>query len=485
MGLLRILVRGIGLISTVILARLLVPADFGLIAMATSIIAFLQLATAFSFDIPLIQKQDADRSYFDSAWTLNVMFYVLLTVVLMLLAAPAATFYREPRLEAVIYVLAAGFLIQGFENIGIVYFRKELDFRQDFILMLSQKVAGFLVTIPLAFLLRSYWALIAGMVLGNFLGVILSYVLHPFRPRFSVAAVPELFSFSKWLMLNNVVNFLRQRSPDFIIGRISGTSSLGIFTVAYEISTLPTTELVAPINRVVFPGYSKLSSNIADLRQSYLDVLSVIAIVALPAGFGIAAISTPLVDFFLGSKWVAAGPIVGILAVYGGINAIHSNTASVFNAIGKPHLITWIGVVNILVLITSAIALALLHGPTGVAAAYLGTTILITPLVYFYVCREVQLRYRQLMGVIWRPVSCSVLMYASISAIAAIPGFEGSFGPWAQLAILVPLGAILYLFSLFGLWVISGRPTSAEYRLLMFAIAKMRSGRQQSHPSAL
>src|SRR5690606_13797927 len=118
------------------------------------------------------------RSHFDSAWTLNVAFYTALTIVLVLLADSAAAFYQDPRLTNVIYVLGAGFLVQGFENIGIVQFRKELDFRKDFIMMLSKKLAGFLVTIPLAFVMRSYWALVVGMVLGNALSVLLSYLLH-------------------------------------------------------------------------------------------------------------------------------------------------------------------------------------------------------------------------------------------------------------------------------------------------------------------
>src|SRR5690606_13728600 len=121
-------------------------------------------------------------------------------------------------------------------------------------------------------------------------------------PRLSLAAAGEVLNFSKWLILNNAISFLRTRSPDFVIGRLAGSTALGMFTVAYEISTLPTTELVAPINRAVFPGYSRISNDLKLLRQSYLDVVGVIALFALPAALGISAISAPLVDFALGSK---------------------------------------------------------------------------------------------------------------------------------------------------------------------------------------
>ncbi len=473
MGLLRMCVKGISLISTVILARLLVPADFGIIAMATSIIAFLQLATAFSFDIPLIQKQDADRDYFDSAWTLNVVFYGVLAVALVLLAHPAALFYQEDRLTDVIRILAIGFFIQGFENIGVVYFRKELDFRKDFILMLSKRVLGFMVTIPLAFYLRSYWALITGMVISNISGVIITYLLHPFRPRFSLVSARELFHFSKWLMLNNIVNFLRNRSPDFVIGRISGTSSLGLFAVAMEVSTLPTSELVAPINRVVFPGYSKIANDQSRLRQSYVDVLAVIAVVALPAGFGLAAVATPLIDVFLGDKWAGAASIVSILAIYGGLNAIQTNTGSVFNAIGKPHLITLVGVVYMSVLLTASVALALAQGPTGVAIAYLGSTIVMGPITYYLVCRETALRYRDLVAAISPPLLASCLMYVAVSEFDRYLATAGHTGSASRLGILVLSGATIYATMIFVLWIVRGRPRSAEYRLAHFIVQKL------------
>lgn len=473
MGLLRISVRGIGLVSTVILARLLVPADFGIVAMAMSILAFLELATAFSFDIPLIQKQDADRNDFDSAWTLNLAFYAGLTILLVLLAQPAADFYQESRLVSVIQVLAIGFFVQGFENIGVVLFRKELDFRKDFVLLISKKLIGFCITVPLAFMLRSYWALIAGMVVSNVLGVLLTYLLHPFRPRFSLRAAGELMNFSKWLVINNALGFLRMRSPTFVIGRLSGTSSLGIFTVAFELATLPTTELVAPINRVVFPAYSKLSNDLAALSKGYLDVLAVIALVALPAGFGLSSISEPLIALVLGSKWASAAPLVAVLAIYGGINAIQTNTGSVYNAIGKPYLITLIGSISVSVLVTASILSAIHYGPIGVSFAYLATSSIMAPISFYIVSRYIGIQFRSILAVLWRPLFASILMFGLLARLSSTLDADTQLRPFQVLGILLPLGALIYIVAVVLLWAASGRPQSAEYRLAMLALRKI------------
>ncbi len=470
-GLMRVSIRGLGLISTIIMARLLVPADFGLVAMATSIVAFLELATAFSFDVPLIQNQNADRRHFDTAWTLNVMFYAILTVVLVALAHPAAAFYREPRLKAVIYVLAAGFFAKGFENNGVVNFRKELDFRRDFLLMVSQKIVGMVITLPLAFYLRTYWALVIGIAASNVFGVILTYLIHPFRPRLGLSAAAEMLSFSKWLILNNGFGFLRLRSPDFVVGRLSGTSALGLFNVAFEISTLPTTELVAPINRAVFPGYAKLAGNVSLLRASYLDVLAIVAFIAVPASSGITAVAVPLVGAFLGAKWVAAAPLVKILAIFGGINALQTNSASVFNARGKPYLIALMEAVTVVLLLGSSIPLGIAEGPKGVAVAYLGAFTLAAPMTFFLVSREIDIGLLALVNVLWRPIAGGLGLYGAV--IYVMRSLPMHLGAVAKLAILVPIGAVAYAAVTVVLWLLAGKPKSAEYRLSLVLLRKV------------
>lgn len=474
MALLRVSVRMLSLVSTVILARLLVPADFGLVAMATSIVAFLELATAFNFDIPLIQNRDADRRHFDTAWTLNLLFYSLLTLLLVALAGPAAAFYQESRLTDVIFVLAAGFFARGFENIGIVHFRRDMDFRRDFILMFSKKLIGFLVAIPLAFWLRSYWALVLGIVVSNVLGVAMTYAVHPFRPRFALSQAAEMLGFSKWLILNNAFSFLRVRSPDFIIGRISGSAALGLFNVAYDISTLPTTELVSPINRAVFPGYAKLANDLGLLRKSYLDVLGIVALLAFPASLGISAIADQIVALVLGERWMDAAPLIAVLALFGGVNAIQTNAGSVFNARGKPYLISVVATVNIVLLLALSLPLALAHGPMGVAVAYLCTFSLIAPVTFYFVAREIGLRAGDIIGVLWRPLLAGAGMFGILHVLGDYLATRWSAGSLGSVLVLVPAGALSYAALSVILWITAGKPESPDYRLSLVGIRKLK-----------
>ncbi len=466
--------RSIGLISTIILARLLIPEDFGVIAMAMSIIAVLELLGAFGFDVAIIQNQSAQRKHYDTAWTYNVIFAIGGSLTLVLLASPAATFYNEARLEDVIYFLALGNLIKGFENIGVLEFRKKMTFNKEFNFQLGKKLAGFFTTVPLAFFLGSYWALVAGMLVGWTMGVILSFVLHPYRPRLSLAASHELFHFSKWLLITNVFNFVKIRSADFIIGRISGSQALGLFTISYEISNLPTTELVAPINRAVFPGYAKISHDMAALHQGFLKVLGMIAIFALPAGAGIAATSEPLVLVFLGPKWADAIPLIQILAIFGTALALQTNTGSLFLALGRPKILAIIGFIHIGLLVPMLIVLVLHNGNIGAAWGYLVVTLIMLPVNYGFVMAYTKIKLAPILNILWRPlVATGVMFYAAKMALYFFGQSDKLILNLAYLLSTVSIGVIVYTILMLILWRISGSPAGAESDLLFALKSKL------------
>jgi len=145
------------------------------------------------------------------------------------------------------------------------------------------------------FLLNSKLAPVGGTIAGSCFGLALSYLVHPYRPRLSLAAMRELLGYSKWLQLANILAFASARAADFIIARITGAAALGFFTIAKEISRLPSTELAAPIHRGVFPGYAKVAADPILLKSAYLKVVSVIVLVVFPAGIGLSLVADPVV----------------------------------------------------------------------------------------------------------------------------------------------------------------------------------------------
>ena len=459
--------RSLGLISVVVLARLLVPADFGLVAMAMAIIAFIDVATTFSFDVALIQKPHPTRTHYDTAWTLNIAVGVGCALVIAALAYPAALFYSEPRLTAVMLVLAGSWLLQGFENIGAVNFRREMNFAREFKFMASKRIVGFVVVLSLALALESYWALIAGTVVSRFAGVLLSYAMQPFRPRFSLAASKELFSFSSWLLLNNILLATLANIPRFFIGRVYGPRALGLFTIGHEIAFLPATELVAPINRAVLPGYSRMAEDPQILREGFIDVISMILIIALPASLGLAAIADPLVKVLLGDKWLDAIPVIQVLAFCGAIGAMQSNNFSAYIALGKQRVAALIMGTQLIAVVPLMIVLGTEFGIVGVAYAELIATLAGLSVSYPVLFKTLKISVRGYGARIWRPFLAAAAMGFFVLALVRTT-IEGAIelAPVWQLAMFIPSGVAIYLLGLAGLWIIAGKPTGAEALLL-------------------
>jgi O-antigen/teichoic acid export membrane protein len=463
MVLFKLVERSLGLVSTLILVRLLSPQDFGVVAMALSFISMAELLTSFGFDVALIQNQAASDRHYHTAWTCNVLFGLGIFLLMLAAAAPITAFYAEPAVFWVVCSLALAPLIGGSENIGVIAFRKELRFRSEFAFQISRKLAGFAVTVPLAFWLRSYWALVAGILASKIAGTAISYLAHPFRPRFSISGAKSLFSFSKWLLLSNVLSFLKERLTDFIIGRSQGAATLGLYNVAYELANLPTSELGAPINRALLPGFSRIAQVPEQLRSAYVNAIGILALFALPAAAGIFAVAEFLVPVVLGPKWTAAAPLIQILAMFGAIQLFHSSMCAVLIATGRPAAVVKANTVFVLLLVILLIALAGRFGAAGAAVAVVGASILSTPAYLIMIRAHTGIGATAFLHAITRPLIASAAMVAVLRAVMPeyVPSTTVGEAAWLLFGAVV-LGALLYVFAVTLLWVAARRPQSVE-----------------------
>jgi lipopolysaccharide exporter len=469
--------NALGLVSTLVLARMLAPADFGLVSMSMVLMAAMAMLMSFSFDIQLIQNPDAGREHFDTAWTFNVLFASGCGILMVLLAPATAAFYREPRLEAIVYVMAANFVLQGFSNIGTVKFRREMRFDREFKFLLSKRMSSLLVTIPLAIYLRNYWALVIGQLAGAILSLVMSFVVSSYRPRFSLAAKAEMFHGSKWLMINNFIQFLQNRAPSFFLARMLGAQSVGTYGIAAEISMLPSNEMVAPINRAAFPGYAKAANDLDKLRDSFLKVISSIALIALPAGIGIVSIAELLVPAALGWKWLGAVPIIQILAIYGIIKALQTNISYVYLVLGMTKRITMIMSIQVLIQTTALVPAIHYYGVQGAAWSYLGTSILMIPLNQYLVAECLSLSATRFFRELMRPLIASLAMLATVVAVKSQLVLRHETLDYVLALLLCSAtGAVVYVMAMYALWRIAGRPPGAEeftFRRMQGVLSKM------------
>jgi PST family polysaccharide transporter len=444
-----------------------VPADFGLVAMATSVIALIELMSAFSLEVGLIQRSNPTREHYDTTWTLRFLFGAAVAASTAALAYPAAGFYADERIAPLLFALAANILIAGFENIGVVDFRRDLDFRREFIFMMSKRFAAMPVSLTLAILFHTYWALVLGVIAGTLVSVVFSYVMHAHRPRFSLARSRELMAFSVWLFFLNLLSFVQSRLSHFIIGRVHGPAALGVFTVSTDISALASSEITAPINRAVMPGLSRMGEQSEDgIGRGLLRVTSIVLIVTMPAAFGMAAVAEPLVLTLLGGQWLPAVPVVQILAFAGGLQSITANNHSAYLAAAKLHVVAIIASAFAIVLVP-LLFVFLRFGAVGVAVANLGATVVAVALSVAMARWHFGTTFSALARVAWRPLVGAAVMGAAVHWLD-LHNFGWHSRPPAvpRLLIGVAAGVAVYVPLVLLLWLASGRESGAERFLL-------------------
>lgn len=456
--------RLIGLVSTLVLARLLVPADFGVIAMASLVIALADVFFDLGVYVTLIQRQDPSREHFNTAWTMGLIQAAVAATVLFIAAPYAAIYFREPRVEDVIKVLGLSLLATGCENVGVVNFQKEMRFGRDFLFLFSKRFSGFVVTLVAAWILRSYWALIIGTVAGRLVGVACSYWMHPMRPRLSLSKFRDIFGMSQWLLVRTAGGYLEGQLHHFVVGRRENATVMGAFAIAGDIAVMPSSELLMPINRVLFPAFVKVKEDLEELKRVFLVAQNVQILVALPAGAGLALVAQEAISLMLGDKWLMAVPFVQILALSSLASAMLSGASYLMITLGNVRALaiySWIqvGIFSILAFVVF---------PTGGAlqVAWLRLAVsIVSGVIFFSMLLRVfaPLKLSDLARGLMRPAVAVSAMAASLQWLGAV-WVPSSFLP--SLIVKVILGAVVYATVIVALWWVTGRPKGAESFLL-------------------
>ena len=473
---LRVTERSVGLVSIVVLARLLTPRDFGVVALAALVVGVLDLIGSFGFDAAIIQRRDIHRGHYDTAWTLQAAYGALCAVVMLVFAEPAAAFYGEPRLADVMRVFAVTVLVAGLENVGVVDFRRNLDFRRDFQFMIVKRLTGTATTLVLAFLWRNYWALVAGTLVGRVCAVIASFLLSRYRPRLALSEWRSLAAFSPWMMLTHSLMFVLSRSAEFFLGRIAGARAVGLFSLGAEISLLPTTEITSPVNRALLPGAAQIQADRGKVTHTMKRVLGLVALLAVPAGGGIVAISPTLVPFVFGDQWVEAGVVIESVAVWGVLFALISSLGTGCVATGRIRRPPIMMAVCVVVLLGGLLAWVPSQGLAGAARAYLWTAAIGGPLAMLIGLNTVGLRMLDLLAVVWRPCVAAAIM---ILVVGLLIGRMDGVPHAIVLAVAVGGGALTYVAVILAMWGPFSRKPSAERDLIDMALHLLRRKRER------
>lgn len=447
-------IRGMGLISTVILARILHPEDYGVIAMAFLVVGLLDAFMNVGAPQALVRLGTTiSEDYINSAWTLRGVQGVIIGVCLALAAPWAAEFFEEPRLKQVLWVLAIAQVPMGFTNIGMTLAYRDLQFSTEFKWLLTNKAVTVCVTLIMAMFLPDYRALLTGLVVGYVVELALSYWLHPYRPTWDTSRFRELWAVSKWLLLSGLGGYVLGRFDQLIAGKIGSTQQFGLYTVGADIGQLPTGELGGTLARPLFPTLSNLKHNWHEAEQTALHMFNTINILTIPVGIGLAVVSQDATAVILGSKWVDAAPFMAGFALIGTISSFSTPFSALLNVAGYVKVNTYAVWLEFILFVGLSFLLIMHHQLMGLIYARIASGLFKCQLFISVTSIRSDLKIRTIYALVWPPLLASgimaaVLIYLPISLQNDL----------IRLLLKVILGAAVYIICMLVLWIIVGKP---------------------------
>jgi len=474
MVLLRLSFRLVGIVSTLILVRLLSPDDFGLFGLVTGASAVLDTLSQLSLQIALLRMREPSRAHYDTAWTLGLLRALLFGLMLAAGATFLADFVHDGRLQAICYALAAIIFLQGFENIQLVEYQREFRYDKVFLYQLVGKLAGFVIGLAAAYLLRNYWALVIGTAAQRLIVIPMGYSMRPYRPRFDLSEWRHFFHFSKWLMVTNALWVVDGSMIMFVLGRIVGASGIGLYQIANQIGSLPASEIGAPIRDPAAAGYARAVNSPDLMRQSFLENLSLLVAVVMPLSLGIAVMADPITSIFLGEKWAAAAPIMAYCALFALFDAIAHFPGALYIVLDRQKALVYVLAVTLAIRVPAVIIAAKMGGMTGAMIALTASAFINMFIWNGFVPAVINLKASDIFRDTWRSILAGAVMTTAVYLMMNIFPVSHYFPALVRFVTIALAGGVVLLVVQFSLWMISGRPHSAESMVLNLTTKLLR-----------
>jgi PST family polysaccharide transporter len=425
------------------LARLLEPEAFGLIALASVFLAFVQIFLNQGFAEAIVQRKDLEPEHLDTAFWVSLIISLFLTLISVSVADIVAQAFHQPELAPIIRWLSLGFLLSAFNSVQQAIFRRNLAFKALAARSLVASFAGGVVGVVMAFLGFGVWSLVGQQLTNNIAGILVLWWASDWKPGFKVSQqhFHELFHFGINILGFNLLNFFNRRSDDFLIGYFLGLTALGYYTIAYRLLLLMTNLLTNTMAQVALPTFSRLQTQPEKMRQAFYLATQLSSLVAFPAFLGMAILAPELVPVVFGENWLPSIPVMQVLALIGTLHAIEYFNQSVILAMGQP---AWRFKINAVNAIGNVIAFIIVvrWGILAVAAAYVIRGYLFLPLPLWAIHQLIQINFKTYWSQFIAPFISSVTMVAVIIAIKIYLGDHLSLP--GLIAMSTGVGIIIY-----------------------------------------
>jgi len=410
----------ISVATTIVLARLLVPADFGIVALATVVIQLVNAFGTLGLGGALVVRQDLDERGKGTILALMLGLGTLIALLIAALSPVIADLFDEPRLTGVLAALSTIVVLGGFTWFYETVMQRELEFRRRFVAITVQSVVSVGLAVSLAALGAGVWSLVIATIGGTvvYAAALLALVPYRVRPAFDRGAAREAIRTGRGFLLQGGLAFVQQNADYISVGRVLGAGQLGFYSMAYRIGELPYYAIADPVASVTFPSFARMRHEGEDVATPFLSALRMVALVACPVGIFLSAAAEPFTVVLFGDKWRAMIGPLSVLGIWAAVRPIQATIGWLLNSVGQAGIMGVISAVVLLPMLPALVVAAELGGITAVAWVMLADMILSLLVLGIVADRRAHV------GVVsqWRAVSAvlagSVVTWAAVSAVA-------------------------------------------------------------------
>ncbi len=440
----RVATRALDQLFTIILVRLLLPRDYGLLAIAWIVVGFLELFVEAGGGSAIVQRRDVDDEYLSTAFWTSLVVGTILFAIAIASAPLVGVFLAEPLAGTVLIVLSSRVVISATWVTHLALATRRMDYRALALCDAASVVIAGLTGIGMALAGMGVWSLVGKGLAGSAAATFTYYLATRWRParRFSWAKFKDLWSFSTPLTLSRLFGYLIRNMDNLLIGRFLGAAALGYYSLAYTAFRIPLQDVTTPLHQVMLSAFSRVQDDTVRLRRAFLVATQHVAIIALPVMVGLALVASPVVEVVFGAKWLPSAPVMRVLALAGAFQLVTTLWFSGLQAAGRPDLqLRWAFLSMLLYL--PAFAIGLRWGIVGVATGYLVATAILVPVQYGFVARVLGVTMRE----VWSAVKSSLLGCAvmTVGVTLTARAFDVADVPkLVTLMLVVAVGVVVY-----------------------------------------
>jgi len=339
-GLSEILSRSVQPLVTIILARILSPEDFGLIAVANIVISLCLIFQDFGFKKAIVQTENNYLIYANNAFWLNLMFSLFLYITIYIFAPLIATLFKSASSVSIIRVLSFKIVIISLSSVQLALIQRSIKFKLIFIIQFSNSSIIGLASILLAIYGFGVWSIVIGTLSGSIVQFFLCWIVFNWKPKldFDIGAAKEMLHFSKWVAAEGIAAWLITWGDSIILGSFLGLNDLGIYRIGTFFVMFLSNIFFTPLVSVAYSFFSRLQSDIREFNNYFLKLSKIVTAIVLPVAIIVALLSEPIVNILLGDKWRGAEIVIATMSIRWALGCIVGLNSIGFTAIGRPDI---------------------------------------------------------------------------------------------------------------------------------------------------